>query len=109
MAVTIITKQHDDKITFTDVPKIDGEVVPPTSFAGCSVKFILRIQGSPIAEVSQPATIEGDGTFSYRPIPADVAQIGKFRMEWEVLYPDNKRLTFPNGGYNVVKIIEDLG
>jgi hypothetical protein len=57
----------------------------------------------------RPAIINPDGTFSYDPIATDVADIGKFQQEWEVIYPTGKILTFPNNGYNVVKIIADLG
>jgi hypothetical protein len=35
--------------------------------------------------------------------------VGKFQQEWEVVYPTGKILTFPNDGYNIVKIIADLG
>jgi hypothetical protein len=108
MATTIVTKQHDDKITFRDTPTIDNVVVPPGDLVGCTVKFIMKLQGSTIPEVLQTAVINGDGTFSYNPVPADVANIGKFQQEWEVTYPSGKQLTFPNGGYNIVKIIYSL-
>jgi hypothetical protein len=107
---TIVTKLHDTKITFTDSPTIDGVPVPPTDFSGCSLSFLLKdaTQTPPIS-IKQAAIINPDGTFSYDPVATDVDSVGKFQQEWEVLYPTGKILTFPNNGYNIVKIIADLG
>jgi len=108
MATTIITKQHDTQITFKDQPTIDGVNVPPANFNGCTLSFLLKNADGSIA-LKQAATINVDGTFQYLPVPGDVASIGKFQQEWEVVYPSGKILTFPNSGYNIVKIIADLG
>lgn len=110
MAVTIITKRHDTKITFKDTPTIDGIPIPPANLAGCTLSFIMRNDAAdpPIA-IKQVATINVDGTFSYDPTPTDVAVSGKYLQEWELLYPTSKILTFPNNGNNVVKIIDDQG
>jgi hypothetical protein len=107
MATTITTKQHDTKITFKDVPTIDGVPVLPADLAGCSVSFLLKNGGVP--GIKKAAVINVDGTFSYDPVAADVATVGKFQQEWEVVYPTGKILTFPNDSYNIVKIIADLG
>lgn len=104
--MTILTKQHDTKITFTDIPSIDGVIVPPANLVGCTLKFLMK--GDTIA-ISQVATILPDGTFTYAPAPTDVATPGDYKQEWEVMFPGNKPLTFPNGSYNVVKILPDLG
>jgi hypothetical protein len=106
MAVTIITKQHDTKITFKDTPTIDGIAIPPANLAGCTLSFLLK---SDTIAIKQTAIINPDGTFGYDPVPGDVANIGKFQQEWELVYPTGKILTFPNNGYNIVKIIADLG
>ena len=106
MATTIITKQHDTKITFKDTPTIDDVPIPPANLAGCTLSFLLKNETK---SVKQPATINVDGTFSYDPVASDVADIGKFQQEWELVYPTSKILTFPNNGYNIVKIIADLG
>ena len=104
----MITKQGDTKITFSHTPTINDVPVLPADLAGCTLKFILRIADDSLPAIERTATINPDATFSYQPIPADVATIGKYRQEWEVTYPDNKELTFPNNGYNIVKILESL-
>lgn len=106
MATTIISKQHDTKITFRDTPTIDDVPILPADLAGCTVSFLLK---SADVSIKKPAVIGGDGTFSYDPVAADVQTVGKYQQEWELVYPSGKILTFPNNGYNVVKIIADLG
>jgi len=108
---TIVTKQHDTKVTFRDSPTINGVPVLPADLAGCTVSFLLKdtAPASTIPPIKQPAVINVDGTFSYDVVPTDVAATGKFQQEWEVAYPNGKLLTFPNDGYNIVKIIADLG
>jgi hypothetical protein len=106
---TITTKQHDTKITFTDTPTLDGVPIPPANLAGCTVSFLMKISDGSIPGIKKTAVINVDGTFSYDPVAGDVATIGKFQQEWEVVYPTSKILTFPNDGYNTVKIIADLG
>lgn len=103
---TILTKQHDTKITFVDTPTIDGVVVPPTNLIGATLKFLMK--GDTVT-ISQTAVIMPDGTFSYAPVATDVATAGDYKQEWEVTFPGNKPLTFPNGSYNIVKILPDLG
>jgi hypothetical protein len=109
MAVTIITKQHDTKITFKDTPTINGVPVLPADLVGCTLRFLMKTQDGSAPPVAQTAVINPDATFSYDPIAADVANIAKYQQEWEVTYPTGKILTYPNNGYNVVKIIADLG
>jgi hypothetical protein len=102
----VTLKQHDTKITFTDIPKVDGVTLTPTDLAGCTLSFILK---SATVSIKQAAVITVGGTFSYDPLPADVAVAGDYQQEWEVVYPSSKILTFPNSEYNTVKIIADLG
>jgi hypothetical protein len=66
------------------------------------------MKGDTVAIVT-PATIMPDGTFSYAPQASDVAVAGDYKQEWEVMFPGNKPLTFPNGSYNIVKILPDMG
>ena len=109
MTSTMTTKQHDTKILFSHTPMIDDVPIPPANLAGCTLRFLMQSADTPPILVAQTATINLDGTFSYQPVPADVANIGKFKQEWELKYPSNQLLTFPNNGYNIVKIIADLG
>jgi len=108
MAQTFIQKQGDTEVTYKDTPTIDGTPVPPAGLAGCTLRFLMKSADGTIA-IAQAAIINADGTFQYNPVPADVANVGKFNQEWELTYPTGKILTFPNNGYNVIKFIADLG
>jgi len=116
MAVTIVTKQHDTKITFADKPTIDGTQMLLTDLTGCTLSFLLRSTDSPPTKnIKATATIGADpitptlGYFTYNPVATDVDTAIKCQQEWEVIFPTGKILTFPNNGYNIVKIIHDLG
>src|SRR5262252_56196 len=103
MATTSTIKRHDTKLVFTDVPTIDGVPLVAGDLVGCTVSFLLKDTAGVIPPIKQTATITG-ATFSYSPVPSDVANSGKFEQEWEVVYPSAKILTFPNDKYNIVKI-----
>lgn len=105
---TVLTKQNDTKITFVDYPTINGVAVPPSNFTGCTVSWIIKNTSGSVL-FKRAAQINADGSFSYVPTPTDVAVADTFQQEWEVVYPGNLLLTFPNGTYNTVKILPDLG
>jgi|SRR6266545_7448054 len=107
----ITIKQHDTKITFTDTPTIDGVPMTSGDLTGCTLSWILKgtaDDGTAVA-IKQAAVITGAAKFSYDPVAGDVALTGKFKQEWELVFPSGKILTFPNNGYNAVKILADLG
>jgi hypothetical protein len=85
-----------------------------SELAGCTVSFLLRIKDAPTG-IKQPAIIQADpnvplqAQFKYDPVATDVQTTGKYQQEWELVFPSTKILTFPNNGYNLVKIIPDLG
>jgi hypothetical protein len=114
MATTMITKQHDTKIVFTHTPTIDNVPILLSELVGCTVSFLLRIKDAPTG-IKQPAIIQADpnvplqAQFKYEPVATDVQTTGKYQQEWELVFPSTKTLTFPNNGYNIVKIIDDLG
>ena len=39
MAITIVSKQHDTKITFNDTPTIDDVVIPPANLQDAPYRF----------------------------------------------------------------------
>ena len=108
-AQTVTIKQHDTQLTFKSTPSINNVPLAPADLAGCTVSFLLKDPTNPAGAIKKAAVINADATFSYNPVPTDVATIGKYQQEWEVVYPTTKLLTFPNSEYNIVKIIADLG
>ena len=105
-AVTI--KRHDTKVRFTDTPTIDGAPLDPTSLVGATVKFILKSSSTLITAAAVIDTSGANPIFYYDPVAGDVAVSGSYQQEWEVTYASGKKLTFPNGAYNTVTIMDDL-
>jgi hypothetical protein len=101
----ITIKRGDNKVIFRDTPTINGVAMTSADLTGCTLKFLMR----GIRNISQPATITGSATFEYQPTATDVGVSGIFKQEWELTFPDTKRLTFPSDGYNTVTILDDLG
>jgi hypothetical protein len=89
----VTIKQHDTKIVFKDTPMVDGVALAPADLVGCTLKFILKNRDGVL---TRTGTINPDATFQYEPVDADVANVTEFTQEWEVTFPSNKVLTFPN-------------
>lgn len=85
----------------------------PVDLTNCSVYFHMALLGRSVAElvVSRRAHIQdvltGEVWVVWAPGETDIA--GIYRAEFEVIYQDGKRETFPNNGYIGVQIINDLG
>lgn len=84
----------------------------PVNLKGCSVKFHMAPLGlRRSAMVSRAAHIQdaasGEAWVVWAPGETDTA--GVYRAEFEVIYPDGRRETFPNGGYISIRILDDLG
>lgn len=69
--------------------------------------------GTVLTRDGQLSATPTDGTVSYTWLDTDwgtgMLVTGGHRMEFEVLGPSTERLTFPNGGYDVLRVIDDLG
>lgn len=106
----IFIKRHDTKGKFTDTLKLNGN---PIDLTLCAVSFILKKTGLVIKQTATilqtaPPPDASAGKVEYQPLPVDVAVKGKYRQEWEVIFPDTEKLTVPNDGWNDVEILEDL-
>jgi hypothetical protein len=100
----ITIKRGDNKIVFRDTPIVDGVAMTSGELAGCTLRFLMK----GIRNIDDNATITPEATFEYQSDDS-VAKSGIFQQEWELLFPDGKRLTFPGDGYNTITILDDLG
>jgi hypothetical protein len=82
----------------------------PVDLTDCSVSFHMAPLNRP-AVISRAAHIENAATgeiwLVWAPGETDIA--GIFRAEFEVVYQDGRRETFPNNGYISLLIQNDLG
>jgi len=102
---TINIKRHDTKGKFVDILKLDGN---PINLSGATIKFVLKKPGLSFKRTAVITNAIG-GAVEYQPVAEDVAQTGRYKQEWEVVFADTQILTVPNGTYNVVNILIDLG
>ncbi len=80
-------------------------------------KLHVRLAGGGGAVVTRNMVKQGpdvDGVLRYSWAAADWSStpalvVGQHRMEYEVLGPGAARLTFPNDGWDELRIVEDLG
>lgn len=104
-------KQHD---TLPSIQATFSTLAGPTDLtAAVSIKFVMSLRtpmGSTpkinaIATIVAPAT---SGVVQYDWIAADVDTIGEYSAEWQVIWPGNKKQTFPTETYHTISIIGDL-
>jgi hypothetical protein len=86
----------------------------PVDLTGTTVKFILRKVGATATKVNATAAIDGDqvnnkGKVSYTWVGTDTDTAGVYEAEWQATFTGSKPMTFPNDGYNVIRITDDLG
>jgi hypothetical protein len=101
-------KQGDRKPAAPATLKRGDTVVDLTS--ATSVTFKLRPVGRIDLIVDTAATIlvAASGTVEYRWADGDTDDPGQYYAEWEVLWNDDTKETFPTMGYDVCVIHADL-
>lgn len=82
----------------------------PVDLTGASVKFIMRLPGASAPKVNAAATVEdaAAGKVAYTFIAADLDTPGDYWAEWQVTFGGGAVQTFPAGGYNIVRVVDDL-
>lgn len=93
-------------------PAIVYALSPVVNLIGATVVFNMRGEAGAPEVVRASASVVGDpmkGTVSYLWQPADTAQVGTYRGEFEVTFADGTVETFPNNGFIHIRVGEDLG
>ena len=81
----------------------------PVNLSGCSVSFHMAPLGQPAVvsrEVDMHDALAGEVWVVWSPGETDVS--GVYRAEFQVVYGDGRRETFPNDGYISIQILSDL-
>ena len=105
-----VTKRGDTLVVQTTLKDGNGVAFP---LANAPVRFKMRPLGGGVLKVNQPATIVtppgSDGVVKYvSQTPADTDTAGWFEAEWEVTTAGGQVITFPNDGFDLVAIVEDV-
>ena len=102
MSVTTFhIKQNDTKPSLSVQLLSDGSAVDLT---GAMVKFHMGTIIDAAATIVNAAT----GNVKYNWAVGDTATAGKFNAEFEVTFSDGTVETFPNDGYLLINIMEEL-
>jgi len=81
---------------------------------GTTCKFIMRRVGASAPKVNTAAVVDPDqvnnkGKVSYTWVGTDTDTAGVYEAEWQVTFSGGKAETFPNDGYLVIRITDELG
>lgn len=82
----------------------------PIDLISANVRFHMRAVGASTAKVDAAATVisAASGIVQYDWAAGNTDTIGIYHAEFEVTYPDSTIETFPNDGYILVQIIDDI-
>lgn len=100
--MTFFIKRNDTSPAVEYTLSTDDGVV---NLTGATVRFYM---GNVVAADAVVLNAIG-GIVSYDWLPADTATVGFYNAEFEVIYSDGSKETFPNDGYIAVHISPDLG
>lgn len=107
MPTTIQLKRNDTHTPITATFRnTDGSLVDLTD---CRVNFIMIISRTQQINRSVNYIDAENGRVIFSFAQGESTTIGKFKAEFEVVYPDGTAETFPNSDYLVVQILPDLG
>lgn len=106
--MTFYVKQNDTAPSIRATLK-DGDD-DAIDLTGASVRFHMRSIGGTSAKVDSAATVvtASSGIVQYDWVAADTDTVGTYQAEFEVTYSDTRIETFPNNGYIVVEITDDI-
>lgn len=91
----------------------DGSVHDLTGATAYNLHIRLR-DGSTITRTMTKVGLDAEGHLRYAWLAADwtdptTLAAGQHRMEYEVLGPGAARMTWPNDGYDELRVVDDLG
>lgn len=106
MAFTI--KQFDTRPLFVGILNDEDGVVNLTT-AGSVVFNMRSTAGSLVINRGTAAiTSAAQGQVTYTWGTGDLNTVGDYEGEFEVIWNDGKRETFPSGGYIAISVIDDI-
>ena len=103
MSDTFAIKRNDTSPAI--VRFLEDEAGAAINLDSASVRFYMGSSLAGAATVLDAAT----GQVAYEWLVGDTAIAGTHRAEFEVVYSDGSKETFPNTGYITVNITPDLG
>lgn len=90
-------------------PALEYTLSPAVDLTGASVRFHMRSRGGALkVDAAASITTPTPGIVQYDFLAVDTDTVGTYEAEFEVTYADNTIETFPNSGYLIVNISDDI-
>ena len=88
-----------------------GTSTTPEDVTGTTVKLVIQKEGSTATAQKLAASIvDGpNGKVRYDWLGTEFSVSGRYKAEWEVTFAGGKEGTFPNDGYFIIKVYDELG
>ena len=104
--VTVTIKRNDTK---DNIKATLSNESGPVDLTGATVRFLMSKRG--IVKVDRQVQIQDavNGIVWMVFDQGDTNETGSFQAEFEVTFPDARIETFPNDGFILINIINDLG
>lgn len=103
----LLFKRGDTRKGLRAILKTDGV---PVDLTDCQVLFYMGLVGQPAKVIKEVEIKDAEaGEVWVVWAPQDVDTAGTFRAEFEVVYGDGRKETFPDLDYVILKIIKDVG
>ncbi len=89
--------------TYPNIETILSDAVGPVDLTGCTVDFVMSVAGAGNAMIDKPAILVepqiGDdvGRVYAEFEDGETDELGTYKVEWRVTFPDGKIATFPRG------------
>lgn len=102
-------KQGD---TLKPIEAVLQDEIGPINLSSCTVRMIIRRVGATrVSALVRTCTLTdaANGRVTMNWQAGDTAKSGSFRAEFEITYPDTKKMTVPNNGWVSIVILPDLG
>ncbi len=88
---------------------VEGEAA--LSLVGCTVQFVMTLDGGTVPKVNAPATVTdaAAGAVQYDWSGTDTDTPGLYRCEWKITTPGGRVRTVPSQGHYLIRVHAGLG
>jgi len=86
-----------------------GESTIPVDITGATVKLLVRKRGATTtSEFNASIVTAASGIVKYEWAGTEFTEVGIYLAEWEVTFSDSTKGTFPNTGWFIIQVVDDL-
>lgn len=80
----------------------------PVNLTGATVRFLMRKGDTVHIDAAAEIVDAAAGTVRYNRTAVDTGTVGVYQAEYEALFSNGNRQSYPEAGYITVRIIDDV-